>query len=118
MGAPKKKTKKKVVTQVSSERLDVPFKGTAVKLAIHKAAGGSPPGMYRYVIVGLLVSDKPLDPDFGTSDNTDFGGMNRVAESVGYAAEQVWDAIAFLPKRESKIQGGSADQNLIRLREL
>lgn len=67
-----------------------------------KGKGKAKRKVYRYVVVGMLVSEKPL-PDLPSN--------NLWLEGFGGA---LWDAMAALPKQKNRF-GGTADSVLTNL---
>ena len=95
---------------------------TAIKLVVHRASddheGNPVPGIHRYVITGMLVSTEEL-----SNFPKDFDGVlvfeDAEQGSFGFSlSSMVHQALSGMKTRESKCQGCSADQSLIRLREI
>lgn len=112
----KRKSKKKVHEATFVKEL------TAVKLTMHEAGedqdGNKTPGLYRYVIAGMLITTKPLE-----NFPKDYQG-SLVYEAIEQGsigllpAGMFRDALSVCNTRESKCQGCSADQALVRLRDI
>jgi hypothetical protein len=92
---------------------------TAVKFVVHRANDvDEPNGMYRYVIVGMLVSNEPLanipvdNKKVLVLSNVELGNLGVMPASMLHAT------LGTLNVRECNFQGNSADQNLVRLRDV